>query len=918
MSGKDIGNLKLTGNVDSTLFHLLVSGVNECAIFMTDPDGYILTWNNGAKRITGYPQKEITGQHISIFYTTEDVMNNEPQNNLKAALANGKYECDGWRVRKNGSGFWARVIFTPVYDDDKKLLGFAKFTRDITQQKELEDLKKQLAKGAANSAKATTKKATPPHRRFRKLIENSYDGIALMDRNFKLFFRSSSAERISGWSNDERSDAEFITLVHPDDRKVLEKTIRDLLLKPGSSALVTFRAMHRLGHYVWVENLYTNMLHDPDVNAIVCNFRDISERKHAENLLKERTTQIETFLDRITDGFIALDSNFCYTYVNKKFCDSMGLPSEALIGKNVWQMFPAAVGTETYRAFNKAFAEQKFIQSQDYYQPLDIWYEDNIYPSKAGLSVFIKDITENKRAEQVILDRQEELRKALEMQAAILNALPPLIALLNEDGKIITVNDSWRKFTLENNLGVPHYGVGLSYLAICEKAMGFDSIYTDKVAKGIKSVLSGQVKEFRLEHPEGPPAKKHWYKLIVAPLQDKDRKDVIVMHVDITDRKAAEGSLIKSEANLRSIFENTDLSIVLLDTDLRMVSFNTNAQNLAIKNFGKKLKVGTGGPDFLPQERRGIIKESIRRVKNNEIVSYEAFYNMKDGTTAWFDVKWIGVAGETGENVGVILTFKDITGRKQLETERSRMTADLVQRNKDLEEYAYIVSHNLRAPVANIVGLSDILSAAGPGDEDISEPLHALSVSAHNLDRVVIDMNQILQVNRRANDNYEWVSFAAVIGDIREDIGEVIAENNATIQHHFDGTEKLWTQKSFLYNIFFNLILNGIKYKRAGRDPVITVQSVFIKGLVTLTFEDNGKGIDLERHGDHLFGLYKRFDTHTPGKGMGLFMVKTQVESLGGQIRVQSILGEGTKFTIEIPIACANAAERGGVLMVEE
>jgi PAS domain S-box-containing protein len=219
--------------------------------------------------------------------------------------------------------------------------------------------------------------------------------------------------------------------------------------------LITVRAMHREGHYVWLESLYTNMLNDPDVNAIVCNFRDISERKNAENLLKERTAQIDLFLDRVTDGFVSLDKNFCYTYVNKTFCDSVGLSADLLIGKCVWDMFPDSVGSETYKSFYEAFNEQKFIQSEDYYAPLNIWYEDTIYPSEAGLSVFIKDISEKKKAEQQVLEKQQELLKAREMQAAILNALPPLIALLNNEGKIIAVNDSWKKFIQENQLDIP-------------------------------------------------------------------------------------------------------------------------------------------------------------------------------------------------------------------------------------------------------------------------------------------------------------------------------------------------------------------------------------------------------------------------------------------------------------------------------
>jgi len=897
MPGKDTTNLKLTNQIGNTLFDLFVSNVAECAIFMTDADGYILTWNKGAKNLKGYTQKEILGKNISIFYTPEDAL--KLQNHLNLAQKNDKHEYEGWQVKKDGTKFWASVVLTAMYDDYQSLLGFAKFTRVINPNGKSQ----QLSTAILNNTNNKQEKTAIPQLNFQKLIENSHDGIALMDSNFKLFYRSNATGRISGWSDEDRLKHGFITIIHPDDKPVIEQTLQKILSAPGTSMLITVRAMHREGHYVWLESLYTNMLNDPDVNAIVCNFRDISERKNAEDLLKERTAQIDLFLDRVTDGFVSLDRNFCYTYVNKTFCNSVGLSADLLLGKCVWDMFPDSVGSETYKSFYKAFNEQVFIQSEDYYAPLNIWYEDTIYPSEAGLSVFIKDISEKKKAEQQVLEKQQELLKAREMQAAILNALPPLIALLNNEGKIITVNDSWKKFIQENKLDIPAYGVGCSYLAICEKTFGFDDIYIDKAAKAIDSVLWGRITEFSLEHPNNLADKKRWFKLLVAPLQDKSSNNAIIMHLDITNRKIAEQALIKSEANLRSIFENTDLSIVLLDTTLKIVSFNSNAQNLAVKHFGKKLETGREGRAFLPKDRMAVIEQSIGRViKNNEIVTYETFYSMDDGSMEWFDVKWIGVVGEKGDNVGVVLTFKNITTKKQYEKERSKITADLVQRNKDLEEYAYIVSHNLRAPVANIVGLSNILSAAEPDIDDIKGPLHALSVSANNLDKVVIDMNQILQVTRRANDKFEWVSFASVIEDIREDICGMIAPNKVTLKNHFSGTDKLWSQKSFLHNIFLNLITNGIKYRRDGHDPVITIQSARTKNIVTLTFEDNGKGIDLEKHGHQIFGLYKRFDKHTEGKGMGLFMVKTQVESLGGRISVQSILGEGTKFTIEMPV----------------
>ncbi|MBS1532950.1 MAG: PAS domain-containing sensor histidine kinase [Bacteroidetes bacterium] len=863
---------------------------------MTDANGFVQTWNNGAASLNGYTEQEIIGRHISVFYIPEDIRGNILQSAFEAALKKGEYKSESWHIKKGGSKFWAGINFTPVFDD-RQFLGFAIMVHDLSRR--LESKKWDIE--IENTSKACPEQIIRPQQWFYKLIENSNDGVMLMDSGFNVFFRSKSAERINGWREADRREGDFESLVHPDDLTSLREKVRKVAENPGASTLVRFRLRHKQGHYIWLESRYTNMLHDTDINAIVCNFRDITEKKNDETLLKERTKQIDVFLSRTTDGFISLDKNFCYICVNRKFCESVGLTPDVLIGKNVWEMFPHSVGSATYHAFHRAFNEQKIIRNEDHYAPLDIWYEDSIYPSEEGLTVFIQDITERKRAEKQISEKQEELTKALEMQAAVLNALPPLIALLNENGKIIAVNDSWKHFTLENNLGIPHYGTGYSYLAICEKAVGLDKSDKGKIETGIESVLSGQVKTFEFEHQGNLRGKTRWFKFLVSPLQDKKKKNIMVMHIDLTERKSAETSLIKSEANLRSIFENTDLSIVLLDTDLRIISFNANAQDFAKKHFDKKLKIGNIGPDFLPKERKSVINEAVRRVKNNETIAYEAFYNMPDGSTEWFEVKWIGVAGADGQNVNMILTFKNISRKKHYEKERNRMTTELVQRNKDLEEYAYILSHSLRAPLANIIGLSSILSTADSDNESVKESIEALSVSANDLDKAVIEMNQILQASRRTNDKCEWVSLSSIIKDLQDHLNDIISENNVVIESNLR-VDNLWGYRAFVYNIFFNLILNSIRYRQPDRDPVITIESFLNKNSIKITFTDNGKGIDLEKYRWHTFTLYRRFDKHTEENDAEFFLVKSQVEELGGHINVRSSPGKGATFVIDLPV----------------
>lgn len=124
-------------------YRLMVEGVKDYAIFMLDPTGHILTWNEGAKRLKGYHPDEIIGKHFSTFYTAEDLETKKPERELKIAVATGKYEEEGWRIRKNGSLFWANIVITALFNEQNQLIGFSKVTRDLTERKEAEKALKQ-------------------------------------------------------------------------------------------------------------------------------------------------------------------------------------------------------------------------------------------------------------------------------------------------------------------------------------------------------------------------------------------------------------------------------------------------------------------------------------------------------------------------------------------------------------------------------------------------------------------------------------------------------------------------------------------------------------------------------------------------------------------------------------------------------
>ncbi|WP_183575498.1 PAS domain S-box protein [Mucilaginibacter sp. X5P1] len=391
-----------------------------------------------------------------------------------------------------------------------------------------------------------------------------------------------------------------------------------------------------------------------------------------------------------------------------------------------------------------------------------------------------------------------------------------------------------------------------------------------------------------------------WTNIAANPIFDEagNYKGALAMVTDITDRKADEEALKKSEANLRTIFDNTDTAYILIDTKLKIVSFNTLAQKYSEQNNDLPLEVNKHIKKYFRPGRWSAIQQYIDKVAKGEAISYELNLPEKNGNAKWYEMRWVSVKNTEGKNWGFILANKDITEAKNATLERERIIADIIQHNNDLKQFTYIVSHNLRAPVANIIGLTDILVEDDLEADVRQEITNRVSISVKNIDVVIKDLNHILQA-RAINEKKETVYFEKLVKSVKTTV--YTANQNEGVQFNcsFDEIESIFTIRSYAYSIFYNLVSNSIKYCRPETPLVISITSHKLADKIELRFKDNGKGIDLKKNGNQVFGLYKRFDISTEGKGMGLFMVKTQVEALGGTIEIKSKVGEGTEFIIQ-------------------
>ncbi len=225
-----------------------------------------------------------------------------------------------------------------------------------------------------------------------------------------------------------------------------------------------------------------------------------------------------------------------------------------------------------------------------------------------------------------------------------------------------------------------------------------------------------------------------------------------------------------------------------------------------------------------------------------------------------------------------------------------KRTKELVQYIQQLEQFTFISSHNLRAPAARILGLGNLLEMNGINTVDSSVIYKALIEATRELDRVITDLNLILEIRRNTNIIFTPVSLSEVMQTIRISIQNEIEKNNAMIVEDFSEVHEIKTFRPYLQSILLNLIANSIKYRRPAADPVIRVKSINKNRFVCIEISDNGLGIDLTAYGDKIFTLYKRFHDHVEGKGLGLYMVKTQITTMGGKIKLKSVVNSGTSF----------------------
>ncbi|MNX80827.1 Phytochrome-like protein cph1 [compost metagenome] len=291
-------------------------------------------------------------------------------------------------------------------------------------------------------------------------------------------------------------------------------------------------------------------------------------------------------------------------------------------------------------------------------------------------------------------------------------------------------------------------------------------------------------------------------------------------------------------------------------------------------------------------------KKLINAIKNEEETQVETISYRKNNEEYWVSFSMIPIANKEGQLSHWISIQRDITLQKKQEKEREQLIRELTQNNKDLKQFSYITSHNLRAPLSNLTGLLNLIEDIPIENDDLKLILNGFTKSTHLLNETINDLVKVVIIKDNPSIQKEEVLFSEVFESVFDQLSYLINLHQPILKINLEKDSLSFINKAYLESIMLNLLTNAIKYRNPAKKLKITIATKEKHDKTILTFEDNGIGIDIERNKDKIFGLYQRFHNYPDSKGLGLYLVKSQVETMGGTIEVQSQVNKGTKFTL--------------------
>lgn len=700
--------------------------------------------------------------------------------------------------------------------------------------------------------------------KYRTLVERVSDGFIALDLKWNFIFLNKKAEELynrpPGYLTGKNIWTEFPESV--------DKVFYHAYHQAAKTQQHTYLTAYSFATKKWIEaNIY------PSATGFSIFFRDISEQIKAENKARKSEEKYGTIMERISDGFVALDKNWNYTYINKKGGEILNRNPEELIGKNMWIEFPEGVNQTFYKAYHKAMKNQKFIQLEEYFAPFDVWLENHIYPSKDGLSIFFRDITERKKSEQLLKESEEKYRTIF-----FKSPLP-----------IWIFNQKTLQFLEVNNAAIRHYGYSREEFL----SMTLTDIRPPEDVPALLKDISKIKNSSTTAHGIWRHLKKNGEVIIVEStahhIDYNDMKVRMVITNDITKKIKAEEELRQSETRL---IEAQALSKIG-NWEIDLLQNTHYWSDELYKIFGIK-KNGTAPNidlfiSFFHADDRAIAKKIINEALKNYQASKIKFpFIRKDGKQRFAHIEWKFEFNAKGKAIRLYGILQDITEVKQAEDTlkalENKIHAQKIEEQKKIaraiikgqEKERNFIAKELHDNINQILAGSKMyLSIAGKKSEQLK------SLITYPMELIDMSIEEIRILSKRLVSPLKDINLEALIDNLLSEIKKIMSVNTEFV---YDVPDELLADelKLNLYRIIQEQTNNIQKYAAANYIS-ITVRTE--NKVLTLTIQDDGIG----------------FNVKAKRKGIGISNIINRTESFNGSVTIESAPGKGCSIFVVIP-----------------
>lgn len=709
---------------------------------------------------------------------------------------------------------------------------------------------------------------------------NAPDAIVVIDREGSIIKWNPESERLFGWKQEEVLNKYLADIVVPPElRDAHRKGLQRYISMAESKIIgqtVDIWAICKDGRHIDVALRISPFTLNNKVYFIGF-IRDITEKKKTDKKLQqfneeltsqvaEKTKEITDILERVTDGFIALDKEFRYTYANKKIGDLTHHDPAQLIGRNVWDVFPDAVNTPTYAAFMKAMKDQVYVSNTDHFEPLEIWQENHIYPSVNGLSVFIRDISEQKRAEN-------EITRMRSLSETLIDSLPGVFYFYDETGKFIRWNKQFEKVT----------GYSSEEIAVMHPAQFFEGADKEHIINRIKQVFetgTGDA-ESCFTTKDG----RHIPYFFKAVRMEYDGKTCLLgTGFDMTEKRKAEEDIKMSEQKYRLLFHSNPMPMWMLSLpDYKIIE--TNEATLRQYGYTREEFLALDIFKLRPAEDEDKLKRYTNR--NFRGIHYAGVWRhqKKEGAIIYVDITTYDTHYE-GRAVRLVLGI-DVT-EQHLAEERLKQSYESI---RELTDHLHNVREEERLHIAREIHdeLGQLLTVL---KMDVAWLNKKLSPDPGQIKDKITDLLLLIDTTVK--------TVRRIASELRpsllDDLGLL-----AALEWHFDefqkrsgidGSCELPDQeiplpdslKIGLFRIFQESLTNVARHSGAKN---VEVELQKNENRLILTIKDDGIGFDT---GDN-----KR-------KTLGLIGMRERAEVMGGEYCIEGEPGRGTTVRVSVPL----------------